>query len=276
MKRPRRAAARLRALLCREDFPLAAKYDPEWVLANEMGPNVLWLTEVLCRRVALKPGMRVLDLGCGRAISSIFLAREFGVTVWATDLWISATDNWGRIRQAGLEWRVFPVHAEAHALPYAHEFFDAVLSVDAYHYFGTDDLYLRTLTRFLRPGGVLGIVVPGLAREMKRVPPHLAEGRGKRPRFWDPAECWSFHTARWWRRHWERTGLVDVERCEFLAGGGRLWQKWEEARRIAGRTFSGFPPEDDVLRADRGRWLGFIVAVARLSRSSSTTSGRRP
>ena len=35
----------------------------------------------------LEPGMRVLDLGCGKGLSSIFLAKEFGVQVWAADLW---------------------------------------------------------------------------------------------------------------------------------------------------------------------------------------------
>jgi cyclopropane fatty-acyl-phospholipid synthase-like methyltransferase len=37
--------------------------------------------------------MRVLDLGCGRAATSIFLRREFGVQVWATDLWTNASEN---------------------------------------------------------------------------------------------------------------------------------------------------------------------------------------
>ena len=41
----------------------------------------------------IEPGTRVLDLGCGRAMTSIFLAREFGAEVWATDLWIAAEDN---------------------------------------------------------------------------------------------------------------------------------------------------------------------------------------
>jgi cyclopropane fatty-acyl-phospholipid synthase-like methyltransferase len=61
--------------------------------------------------------MRVLDLGCGRAISSIFLAKEFGVTVCAADYWIKATENFPRIEQAGCAASVFPVWAEAHALP---------------------------------------------------------------------------------------------------------------------------------------------------------------
>jgi cyclopropane fatty-acyl-phospholipid synthase-like methyltransferase len=54
-------------------------------------------------------------MGCRKAMSSIFLARESGVRVWATDLWISATDNWKRIREAGVEDRVFLIHAEARA-----------------------------------------------------------------------------------------------------------------------------------------------------------------
>ena len=63
-------------LLKTDQFPRASQYDPEWVLENQMGPNVLWLTEALCQVMALKPGMRVLDMGCGRVLSSIFLADE--------------------------------------------------------------------------------------------------------------------------------------------------------------------------------------------------------
>ena len=130
-----------------------------------MAPNVLWLAEALSQKLELRPGMRVLDMGCGKAISSIFLAKEFGIQVWATDLWISAGDNWERIRAAQMQERVFPIHAEAHALPYADGFSDALVSLDAYHYFGTDDLYLGYYARFVKPGGQIGIVVPGLQHE---------------------------------------------------------------------------------------------------------------
>ena len=58
-----------------------------------MGPHVLWLAESLSEVFEFKPGMRVLDLGCGRAVSSIFLAQEFGVTVWAADYWIKPSEN---------------------------------------------------------------------------------------------------------------------------------------------------------------------------------------
>jgi len=56
-------------LLLLNRFPRSAKYEPEWVIENAMGPNPLWLTEFLCEEMELRPGMRVLDLGCGKALS---------------------------------------------------------------------------------------------------------------------------------------------------------------------------------------------------------------
>jgi hypothetical protein len=73
---------------------------------------------------------------------------------------------------------VYPNKAEAHALPFPRGFFDAVVSVDAYQYFGTDGLYVDYLSSFVRPGGLPGVVVVGLMREMGSVPPtHLSEAQ---------------------------------------------------------------------------------------------------
>ena len=79
----------------------------------------MWLAEWLAEKMDLRPGMRVLDLGCGRALSSIFLHREFGVQVWAADLWFSPAENVRRVRDAGAEGGVFPLRADAKALPFA-------------------------------------------------------------------------------------------------------------------------------------------------------------
>src|SRR5206468_1243873 len=158
-----------------ELFPRSSRYHPEWVLAHASGgANALWMIEWLTAALDLRPGMRVLDLGCGRASSSIFLRREFGVQVWATDLWFSASENIRRIRDAGVEDGVFPIHADARSLPFAEEFFDAIVCIDSYIYYGTDDLYLNYLARFVQPGGVLGIAGAGLMREIDGpVPEHL-------------------------------------------------------------------------------------------------------
>ena len=201
-------------------FPRSATYDEAWVNANRMGPNVLWLAESVAERMTLEPGMRVMDLGCGKALSSVFLAREFGVEVWATDLWIKPTENWERIREAGLEGQVHPIYAEAHQLPYAEGFFDAIVSLDAYHYFGTADLYLEDLARFLRPGGEIGIICPGLRRELgpDDVPDYLADYYG--------VGAYSFHTPGWWRDHWRKTGLVEVSCADEPPEADAIWDEF--------------------------------------------------
>ena len=248
-------------LLREAQFPRASGYDAAWVLQNQMGPNALWLTEWLAQAMQLRSGMRVLDLGCGKGLSSIFLAREFGVQVWATDLWIGASDNWARIRAQRVADQVFPVHAEAHTLPFAGGFFDAIVCVDAYAYFGTDDLYLGYLCPFVREEGEIGIVVPGLMQEFAgTVPSHLTRHQASGGVFWGPG-CWSFHTAAWWRHHWVRTGLVDVEVADTLSTGIDLWKRWDEAVQASG--MGHFPSDAEVLDADAGRYLGFVRMVGR-------------
>ncbi|MBI4244409.1 MAG: methyltransferase domain-containing protein [Planctomycetes bacterium] len=231
------------------------------MIENDMGPNALWLTEELCKSMILKPGMRVLDMGCGRAISSIFLAKEFSVQVWATDLWIKASDNWKRIKESGMEGSVFPIHAEAHNLPFAEEFFDAILSIDSYHYYGTSDMYLRYFIKYLKPSGYLGIIVPGLMKEITgKVPDHLLKPRGGGNPFWDNSECWSFHTPAWWKHHLSKTTLVDIKVLDPITDGWKLWLYWEEIKNRKG--FTKYPDESKALRNDKGRYLGLVRVLA--------------
>jgi cyclopropane fatty-acyl-phospholipid synthase-like methyltransferase len=248
---------RLRARLAQAAFPRSLHYDPHWLMENAMGPHVLWLAEWLSQGMKLEPGMRVLDLGCGRAASSIFLAKEFGVSVWAADLWIAPSENWQRIQQAGLSSSVFPMLVEAHAMPFANGFFDALVSLDAYHYFGTADLYLGYCRQFVRPGGYVGIVVPGVTDELTTVPEHL------RP-YWQWDFC-TFHSPGWWRNHWEKTGLLEVEVADALPQGAQMWRAWNELRAEAGPSSmrDGASREAEMLRIDAGRTLGFTRVVAR-------------
>ena len=199
--------------LVSERFPRSSQYHPEWVLASVSGgANSLWMTEWLAAAMDLRPGMRVLDLGCGRASSSIFLRREFGVQVWATDLWFNASENVQRIRDAGVEDSVFPIHADARSLPFAAEFFDVIVCIASFSYYGTDDLYLNYLARFVKPDGLVGIAGEGLVREIEGpVPEHLRE--------WWTQDVWCLHSAIWWRRHWERTGIMEIELADIMPDG---------------------------------------------------------
>ena len=52
------------------------KYDRRLMRKCMAGPNALYLTDELTESMHLEPGMLVLDLGCGRGLSSVFLAKE--------------------------------------------------------------------------------------------------------------------------------------------------------------------------------------------------------
>ena len=224
------------------------------------GANPLWLTEWLAEALDLRPGMRVLDLGCGRAPSSIFLRREFGVQVWATDLWFSASENLQRIRDAGVEDGVFPIHADARSLPFAAEFFDAIVSHRLLH-----------LLRHGRP-------VPELPRPVReagrpgghrRGRAHAGDRRLRAPTScgeWWTAELWCLHSAAWWRRHWERTGIMDIELADTLPDGWRFWLDWLKV--IAPENEA----EIQALEADAGRHLGYVRVVGR-RRAEAPTVG---
>ncbi len=183
-----------------------------------LGPNAMWLIEILCEKMDLKPGMRVLDMGCGMGLTSIFLAKEFGVTVFANDLWISPTDNYHRFVEMGVDNMVFPIHAEAHALPYAENYFDAAISIDAYHYFGTDEIYLPNYySKLVKQGGQFGIVSPGLSREFSNGLPESMKA------YWEP-DMYCFHSAKWWHELWQKTGMVDVTYADTIEDGKEIWR----------------------------------------------------
>jgi cyclopropane fatty-acyl-phospholipid synthase-like methyltransferase len=92
------------------------------------------LLEEMLNKYPLERGMRVLDLGCGKGLTSLFLAKEANATVFATDLWISATENNSRFNEWGISENVVPIHADANDLPFSDEYFDAVVAIDSLHY----------------------------------------------------------------------------------------------------------------------------------------------
>jgi len=74
------------ALIRPDRYPLSSRYDPRWVIALETGPHPLCQLEDILPALALVPRSRVLDFGCGRGATSVFPARECGVTVTVCDL----------------------------------------------------------------------------------------------------------------------------------------------------------------------------------------------
>ncbi len=192
-------------------FPLSSQYDKGWIKMNSLGENVLYNLESLCEIMEFKEGMRVLDLGCGKAVSAIFLAKEFGVQVWAADQFITPSENYERIKEMNCESSVFPLRLNAKELPFPKNFFDAIIVVDSYMYFGTDERFTPYISQFLKPGGYIGIVDMCFSKEIN----YLAElPEFMRPHYQDK---WYFvHSLEWWVKLWNKTGHLRISNAEII------------------------------------------------------------
>ena len=69
------------------EFPKTNHFDIDIVRSKIMGPNTCKLTEELMEGAGIARGSVVLDLGSGSGISSVMLAREYGLVTYAADLW---------------------------------------------------------------------------------------------------------------------------------------------------------------------------------------------
>jgi cyclopropane fatty-acyl-phospholipid synthase-like methyltransferase len=239
--------------------PRSATYDQSWALESSAGPNTLWLAEDLCGVLDLAPGSRVLELGCGNGSAAVFMAREYGVSVWALDNLFKPDEVAARVTEAGCGDRVFPMSINARSLPFPHRWFDAVVAVDSLQYFGTDTLYPRQIAKYIRPGGVFGAVIPGLTAEVE--PEDLQVELTSIGR----TQVETFHDAAWWQRHLARSSTMDVYVADLLPEAWRDCAEWYElsVRAEVGLT-KLLEREAAVWRRDQGRELSIVRVAARV------------
>ena len=148
-------------------YELSNKYADEKYLSKIMGPNPLKLTEELMLGLNIPRNGVVCDLGSGQGLTSLFLAKEYGFKVYAADLWSDPEENRRFFRSEGLtDDEILPVKADATALPFEKGFFDAVICVDSYNYFGRDPAFLdEKLLPFVKSGGLVAISVLGMKKD---------------------------------------------------------------------------------------------------------------
>lgn len=155
------------------------------------GPDPFMILDELTEYMTIKPNMKILDLGCGNALSSLFLAKEFGCTVYATDWQSSSGGNYEFVKELGFENKIYPFFAEADKLPFLPETFDAVVCINKWHAFGDREFFFTDHIRpFLKPDAQIGIAAPGItvAAEMQK---GIAD-KDVHGAFWSKTRCQNF------------------------------------------------------------------------------------
>ncbi|MDE2517854.1 MAG: methyltransferase domain-containing protein [Methanocorpusculum sp.] len=232
-------------------YPKSTTYDAQLVNENLMGPNSLKMLEELSCGIDLKPGMKVLDLGCGKGLTSIFLAKEFGVTVYATDLWIGATENYERFKDLGLADRIIPIHADGNDLPFAHNYFDTVISVDAYHYFGREAGFMDAkLAPFVKRGGTIVLAFPGFKEEIHaHLPNEILLS-------WTAEDMETLHSCDWWRSLFAQSGMIRIEEIREMEGFDECWSDWLNC----GNEYA--INDRPAMEAGAGKYMNLIAVLA--------------
>ena len=234
-------------------YPLSEKYSTPELMAKIMGPNPLKLEEELLDNHRIPAGATVCDLGSGQGLTSVFLAKEYGFRVYAVDLWSDPEENRRFFAEMGLtDEQIVPVKADAEALPFDKEFFDAVVTTDSYNYFGRDPAYLdERLLPFVKPGGYIYIAIPGMKQACHdNLPPELLLS-------WTPEQMDYMHDTAWWSDMVNQCKGAEVLSVSEMASNEEVWADWlrQENEYAVGDRKS--------MEAGAGKYLNFIKIVLR-------------
>ena len=218
-----------------------------------MGPNPVKLEEELLLDHKIPEGAVVCDLGSGQGLTSVFLAKEYGFTVYAADLWSDPEENRAFFDEMGLtREQIVPVKADAENLTFEKEFFDAVVSIDSYNYFGRDSRYLdEKLLPFVKSGGYLYIAIPGMKKDChENLPQELLLS-------WTPEQLDYMHDVRYWRDIVGKSCDAEIVSVHEMESNEEVWADWlrQENEYAVGDRKS--------MEAGGGKYLNFIAIVMR-------------
>ena len=142
------------------------------------------------------------------------------------------------------------------ALDTPKEYFDAVISVDSYNYFGRDKSYLDDkLLPHIKGGGYVYIAIPGMKKDCHdNLPPELLLS-------WTPEQMDYMHDVKFWAELVSASKLCDVIEVAEMQSNDEVWADWlrQENEYAVGDRKS--------MEAGAGKYLNFIKIILRKKQS---------
>ena len=218
-------------------------YFHDW--SDDLDTVQLQKLDMVCRKLRLKPGDYMLDLGCGWGALSCYAAQHYGVRAYGVTLseqQVAYANE--KIKRLGLQDRV-TIELKDYALVEGHERFDKIAAIGMLEHVGIKNFpkYFSTVNRLLKRGGLFlhhAITRPGkseAARTGKKRPEFEALTRYIFPggeldyigRTVTNLERHGFeiHDVEGWREHYQRT-------CRFWHD--RLLANYDTACKEAGEV----------------------------------------
>ena len=190
-----------------------------WAGMEKPGAAQQRLTETLAGEAAIRPGERVLDVGCGMGSSSIHLAKRLDCEL--TGVTISSVQwQWARcaafVHLARRRTRFLCADAEQVTFPT--ESFDVVWSIECTEHLYDKGQFFHRATRWLRPSGRVAIL-------------HWLAGDTTKPaqhkQVHDVCKgflCPSLGTEHDYRQWMTEAGLKDVRVMDWTSSVARTWE----------------------------------------------------
>lgn len=210
-----------------------------------MGPDSLIIIDELLKDSENDKKIRILDLGCGKGLTSIYLSEKYkNADIFALDLWVDAADNYKFFKDYNLDSRIIPLNSNAEKLPFAEKYFDIIISIDSYHYFGLKKDYFKyNIKPLLKENGEIYIAVPGVKNDYETVPDDLKYNIKEE-------DFKFFKSINYWKNLLEKE-LKEIK-VEQMKCFHEAWQSWLSCD-------NPYAVEDiELLKADNGKYLNLI------------------
>ncbi len=184
-----------------------------------MGPDAYLLAQELVGHVNLEDHSKILDLGCGKALSSLCLARSYeDAHVYAVDKFVSPRKNYNRILIQGMKERITPLAGDAAELPFAFFYFDSIFCIDAFQIFGNSVSFLdESIAPFLRIDGKLALMMPGFTEDFISMPEELQPF---------PIQDLDLFSRSQWENLFSQSKYMDLTESFLMTSHEAAWEAW--------------------------------------------------